>query len=241
MKSTERHHLKENELRALTRDVRDLVDRRRRETTIVIGVLVVLGVAVLGYIAWRDHVQSRANEMLAEAMTVAETRIGAPVPAGSPGAGPSFPTERLRSEAAIAKFKAVADAYPSTEAGIFARYQQAALLTALGNAAEAAQAYQQVIDRGGDGIYGQMARLGLAEAQARAGKYDEAINAFKELAQRKDGPLPVDGILMQLGKTYLEAGKRVDAQQTFTRLVQEYPESPFSMDAKRELDNLAKT
>ena len=51
---------------------------------------------------------------------------------------------------------------------------------------------------------------------------------FKELAQRKDGPLPVDGILMQLGRTYLDAGKRTDAQQTFTRLVEEFPESPFT-------------
>jgi outer membrane protein assembly factor BamD (BamD/ComL family) len=61
------------------------------------------------------------------------------------------------------------------------------------------------------------------------------------LSQRKDGPLPVDGILMQLGKTYLEAGKRADAQQTFNRIVDEYPESPFSTDAKREIETLKKT
>jgi outer membrane protein assembly factor BamD (BamD/ComL family) len=46
---------------------------------------------------------------------------------------------------------------------------------------------------------------------------------------------------MQLGKTYLEAGKRADAQQTFNRIVDEYPESPFTTDAKRELDTLKKT
>jgi TolA-binding protein len=86
-----------------------------------------------------------------------------------------------------------------------------------------------------------MARLGRAEAEALDGKYDQAINAFKELAQRKDGPLPIDGILMQLGKTYLDAGKRADAQQTFTRLVEEYPESPFTGDARKELDTLKKT
>src|SRR5204863_8936257 len=99
----------------------------------------------------------------------------------------------------------------------------------------------QVIKRSGAGVYGPMGRLGLAEAQARAGQYDTAINTFKELAQRKEGPLPVDGILMQLGRTYLDAGKRADAQQTFNRLVEEYPESPFTADAKRELDTLKKT
>ena len=86
-----------------------------------------------------------------------------------------------------------------------------------------------------------MARLGLAEAQARAGQYDSAINAYKELAAQLDGPLPIDGILMQLGRTYLDAGKPSDAQQVFSRVVEEFPNSPFSGDARRELDTLKKT
>jgi TolA-binding protein len=85
-----------------------------------------------------------------------------------------------------------------------------------------------------------MGRLGLAEAQARAGQFDTAINTFKEMAQRKDGPLPVDAILMQLGRTYLDAGKRADAQQTFNRIVEEYPESPFTGDARKEIETLKK-
>ena len=66
-------------------------------------------------------------------------------------------------------------------------------------------------------------------------------DALFYLAQRKDGPLPVDGILMQLGRTYLEAGKRSDAQQTFNRVVEEYPESPFAGDARREIETLKKS
>ena len=99
----------------------------------------------------------------------------------------------------------------------------------------------QVIDAAGTNFYGQMARLGLAEAQARAGQYEQAIIAFKDLSLRKDGPLPVDGILMQLGRVYVDAGKKTEAQQTFNRVVEEFPESPFSGDARKELDNLKKT
>jgi TolA-binding protein len=111
----------------------------------------------------------------------------------------------------------------------------------LGDPGGAAGAYQQVIDQAGDRIYGQMARLGLAEAQAASGQYDQAIKTFQDLSQRKDGPLPVDGVLMQLGRTYLDAGKRTEAQQTFNRLVEEFPESPFSADARRQLDDMKKT
>jgi TolA-binding protein len=242
MKRTERHHLKENELHNLARQAREGFESRRREATGIIAALAIIGIAIVVYFIWHERVQGRAHALLAEALVVQSARVGAPAAPGTAGAGSlSYLTERDRAQAAVAKFKATADAYPSTDAGIYARYQEGATWSYLGNPAQAVSAYQQVVDRAGDSIYGQMARLGMAQAQALDGKYDQAINGFKELAQRKDGPLPVDGILMQLGKAYLDAGKRADAQQTFTRIVEEYPESPFSGDARRELETLKKT
>jgi tetratricopeptide (TPR) repeat protein len=244
MKRTERRHLKENELQTIAREARERFEDRRRETTLIIAAVVVLGAVAIGYFAWRERVQTRAHALLADAVAVQVARVGPPPATATPAApagGLSFPTERERAQAALTKFKIAADAYPSTDAGLYARYQQAATYMTLGQPKEAADTYQQVVAGAGDKIYGQMGKLGLAEAQARAGQYDQAINAFKELSLRKDGPLPVDGILMQLGRTYLEAGKRTDAQQTFNRLVEEFPESPFTTDARRELDNLKKT
>jgi outer membrane protein assembly factor BamD (BamD/ComL family) len=153
----------------------------------------------------------------------------------------SYPNEQARAEASIAKLKAVADMYPSTDAGLFARYQQAALLVGIGRAADAIPLYNDVIKRAGDSFYGQVSRLGVAEAHARGGQFDQAINDFKELAQRKDGPLPVDGILMHLGRTYVEAGKKSDAQQTFNRIVEEFPNSPYSGEARQQVESLKKS
>jgi TolA-binding protein len=240
MKSKERHHLKENELRNLARRAGLTVSERRRETTGLVAIVVVVGGLALGYYGWREHVQTKAHALLADAMAVQDARVGPPPAPGTPAGSLYFPTERERSQAALTKFKIAADAYPSTDAGIYARYQEGATSLALGSTPGAIAAYELVIKEAGDGFYGQMARLGLAEAQARAGQYDTAINTFKELAQRKDGPLPVDGILMQLGRTYLDAGKRADAQQTFNKLVEEYPESPFTGDARKELETLKK-
>jgi TolA-binding protein len=238
MKRAERHHLKENELQRLALAARHIyVDRKRETTALLVGV-VVLAVIAGGYFLWSERLQSRAHALLAEAVVVQDARVSPP---GTPAAAGTYPTERARMQAAAAKFKGAADAYPSTDAGIYARYQEAVDQVALGNVAAATAAYQEIIRREGDRVYGQMARLGLAEVQALAGQYDQAINTFKEMAQRKDGPLPIDGILMQLGRTYREAGKPADAQQTFNRIVQEFPESPFSQEAKRELDSLNKT
>src|SRR5258708_34671552 len=241
MKTKERHHLKENELRNFAVQAGQTMAERRKETTTLIVAAAVVAALAIGYFGWRDHVQTKAHGLLAQAMAVQDARVGPPPAPGTPAGGLYFPTERERSQAALTKFKIAADAYPSTDAGVYARYQEGATSLALGRPPGAITAYEQVIKESGDDFYGQMARLGLAEAQVRAGQYDPAINTFKELAQRKDGPLPVDGILMQLGRTYLEAGKRSDAQQTFNRLVEEYPESPFTGDARKEIETLKKT
>jgi tetratricopeptide (TPR) repeat protein len=240
MKTKERHHLKENELRNFAVQAGQTMAERRKETTTLIVAALVIAALGIAYFGWRERVQSKAHGLLAQAMAVQDARVGPPPAPGTPAGGLYFPTERERSQAALTKFKIAADAYPSTDAGVYARYQEGATSLALGSTPGAITAYQQVIKESGDNFYGQMARLGLAEAQVRAGQYDPAINAFKELAQRKDGPLPVDGILMQLGRTYLEAGKRADAQQTFNRLVEEYPESPYTGEARKEIDTLKK-
>lgn len=242
MKRTERRHLKENEIEILARRARELVEARKRELTAAAVALTVLGAAALGYFGWRRSVQSRAGAMLARALAVEDVRVGPPAaPGGSAPPGPSFLTERARSEAALAALKATADEYPSTDAGLFARYQQAALLVQLGRPAEAIPVYQQVVSRAGGLVYGEMARLGIAEAQARDKQYDRAIQGFQELAQRTDSRLPKDAVLIELGRTYLDAGKQADARQTFSRLVEEFPDSPYSGEARQRLDTLKKT
>jgi tetratricopeptide (TPR) repeat protein len=243
MKRTERRHLKENEIEILARQAREFVEARRREVTAVGVALALLGVVALGYMAWHQSVQSRAHARLAQAMAVEQVRVGpAAAPGGATAPTASFPTEQARDEAALVQFKATADTYPSTDAGIFARYEEASILVRLGRPAEAIERYQQVIGLAGAGnIYGEMARLGLAEAHARAGQYDQAIAAFKELAQRTDGSLPTDAVLMQLGRTYIEAGRQADAVETLTRLVEQFPDSPYTSEARQQLDDLKKT
>jgi tetratricopeptide (TPR) repeat protein len=239
MKRAERQRLKQNDLGELTRQVQEVFTARQRDLAWIVGVVLVVGAAALGYWAWHQREQQGAQKLLADAMVVAEARIGPPA-AATGGTGLTFPTERERAQAALTKFKAAADAYPTSDAGLFARFQEASTQVVLGSPAEAAKAYQVVIDRAGNRLIGQTARLGLAAAHARGGQFDQAITTYKELAQRKDGGLPIDGILMELGRVYRDAGRAGEAQQTFNRLIEELPDSPFNADAKRELDALKK-
>ena len=152
MKRAERQRLKQNDLGEITRQVQEVFADRKRDVGWIVAAVLVVGAAALGYWAWHQREQQGAQKLLADAMVVQEARIGPPA-AATGATGLTFPTERERAQAALTKFKAAADAYPTTDAGLFARYQEASTQLSLGNPAEAAKAYQVVIDGAGNRLY----------------------------------------------------------------------------------------
>src|SRR5579862_8737359 len=187
MKRSERQHLKDNELERWAATVGETLEERKRELTAVVIAVLVIGGAVLGYILYHNHVQSSAHAALADAIAVEEAPVGPAANPDAPESGPRYATERAKAQAALTKYKIVADGYPSTDAGIYARYREASTWMLLGSPGEAATSYQLVIDRDGNGLYGQMARLGLAEAQAQTNQFDAAIATYKSIIDKKDG------------------------------------------------------
>jgi len=239
MKRTERHHLKENEFAEWLLGVKTWYEENSRAVSYLAVALAVLAVAVAGTVAFRQSSAGRANAMLAEAQAVAEAAV---VPPAAPEAGKApvqrpgtYPTDRARLEAALPKLMAVADAYPSSDAGIMARYRAAAALVSLGRTPEGIQRYKEVVDKG-HGAYQAMARLGIAEAQIMAGQYDQAIASFKEIEALKSEDVPLDGVLMQLARAYRLAGKSDDASKTLKRVADEFPQSPYAGTARSEAE-----
>ncbi|MDO8834944.1 MAG: tetratricopeptide repeat protein [Vicinamibacterales bacterium] len=241
MKRTERHHLKANEVAHWVLGLKDQYEANRTAINYGLLALLVLAVGVFGTMAWRSMSANRSAAMLAEAMTVAEAPVTAPV-AGETGQLPiqpagTYPSDRARFEAALPKFLAVADAHPTAPAGLVARYRAAAALVALGRADDGIQQYRQVVERG-SGVIAAMAKLGVADAQLAGGKYDDAVIGLKALADAPGDDVPADGVLMQLGRAYRMAGKAADAKKLFQRVVDEFPTSVYATDAKRELETL---
>jgi tetratricopeptide (TPR) repeat protein len=75
-----------------------------------------------------------------------------------------------------------------------------------------------------------------ARYRAQAAHYDEAIAALQDLSATPREDLPQDAMLMELGRVYLMAGRTAEAQQTFQRLLDEFPNSQFAAEARREVD-----
>lgn len=244
MKTSERHHLKDNELALALGHVQELFGQHQRSLLLGVGAVVIALVALGGFFAWRKSVESAARTGLAAAMIVAESPVQPPpAPEGTTDAPPAaatqapgtFVNEQARFEAALPKFLSAADAYPSTEAGITARYHAAATLLGLGRFEEAVKQFDQV-SASGTSLVARMARLGKAEAQMRAGQQDAAIASFKELAEQRDALVPAEAALMELARAYRIAGKTDEANKTLTQIVEQHADSPFAAEAKQLLD-----
>ena len=246
MKSTQRHRLKENEFAHTMARTREMVNARPREVTTLVVAVLAVALVIGGYFGWRASREGKATTLLAAALAVAEAPVVAPPPP-TPGSAPpiqppgSYRTERERLEAAVPMLQRAADAYPNADAGITARYRLAASLAELGRYAEAEQRYQEVIQKAGSkSIYRHTARLGVGEAQLAQGKGDAAIATFRDLSTDTTSQLPVDGVLMQLGRAALVAGKKDDASRAFKRVVDEFPQSLYAAEAKEKIAELKK-
>ena len=200
MKTTERHHLKDNELANAIGQAQSWAGSNSKTLTTTVAAIVIVGVAVLGYMAWTSNTDNKARAMLAAAMVIEEARVMPPGPppgttndpTASGGQLPgTYPTEKAKLEAALPKFQAAADAYPSNEAGLTARYHAAKTFVTLGRFDEAVKQYDQVI-AGSNALLARAARLGKAEAQVRAAQYDQAIASFKQIVDQKDAALPAE-------------------------------------------------
>jgi len=247
MKRKERHHLKENELAHSIESARDFLETRQRQIAgVVVGVVIVV-LAGVGFMVYRQQTQSRGSELLAQAMVALNARVvptgltgEESLPAGATlGATGTFSTEEAKLTAALPKLKAAADEYPDSASGITARYHLAGALAALGRHQDAIQSFDEVTTRSGAAsLYGRMARLGKADTQARSGQLDAAITTWKEMTTANTDDLPVDAILMELGRAYVQKGNTEEARKTFTEIVEKHADSPYLADARTQLENL---
>ena len=246
MKSIERHKLKQNEFAQTVARTRERLEGRSDQLrNAAIGLIALIAI-VGGYAWWRSAGEAGANEQLASALATYEMPVVPPAPP-APGSPPPLPqpgtfqTEAERLNASLPKFIEAAHAHPNTQAGITARYHAAGILAALGKPGEAEQRYREVIDKAGSGIYGRTSRLGLAQAQIAQGKFEDAIGVYLELSRDTNSTLPLDSVLLQLGRAYARAGKKDEAIRAFTRVVDEFPQSAYAADARREIEETKKS
>lgn len=213
--------------------------------TILYGIaaLAVLAVLIGIFVSWNRRSSAEAQTALGRAIETSQAQV-----TESPDPNSflkTFPTEKARSEAAIAEFQAVADKYgdPVKEKALYflavnrLKLDRAAGIQALTDLAKSS------------GETGTLSKFALAQAKTGDGKLDEAVAIYQELAGLSNPILSKDSINFELAQIYQKQGKNNEAADLYFNIAKAASEAkdadnkPIPMtltarEAKEKLEEL---
>ncbi|HYL05759.1 MAG TPA: tetratricopeptide repeat protein [Thermoanaerobaculia bacterium] len=219
----------------------DFAESHTRELLLGIGgVLLAVAIGVLAYF-YINHRSDLANQALAAAVKA----YGAPIdPTGAKpndAAEPSFASEAARQARARRLLERVRNDYRWTDAADVASLYLADLDASSGKVASARQLWTDFVKKHGDHVLAVQSRLDLLELDRSQGKGQQVAQQLREMLDRSDAPLPQDVILYQLAITLEQLNRDQEATQTYQRLVDEFPQSPYRQNAQQKVTALDPT
>jgi TolA-binding protein len=236
-----RKDMKRDELaNAVGRGV-DYAESHSRQLLITVGIVlavVLLGILIFFYV---NHRSDAANAALAAAAKVYQAPIQ---PAGATPADPkepTFATDAARQAKARQMFEGVRDSYRFTDAADVASLYLAEIDASTGNLAAARQLWSGFVKKHGDHVLAVQARIDLMELDRGQGKGQQVAQQLREMLDQTDAPLPQDVILAQLATTLELLHRDQEAVQTYQRLIDEFPQSPYRATAQQKITALDPT
>lgn len=196
-----------------------------------VGALVLVAL-VAGYFYYRSNREQSAQSKLGEAIATIDSPLkveGQQIP------NAQFKTDAEKYAKAEQQFKGVNHDYAGTDAADVADLYLARLAATRGDVAAARPKLQGFIDAHPKDVLASSARYSLYQLRLDNG---EAPKVAAELEQQLSGGeqlLPPDSILSLLAKAYRVQGNAQKTKETFRRIVTEYPDSPYAVDAQRQL------
>ncbi len=232
-----RKELKQDKIKETFEHGAEAVYSHSKLATAVIAVVLVAACIYGGWKLYSDRQTAKAEVELDAAMKVYSARI-----AGTPeqGADPNeviYPNEAARAEAAIPKFTAVADKYPNTNPGKYARYYLALCYENQQHTNQAMEELQK-LSAGSDKEMAAMAQYQISVIDARTGKTDDAIKILRALADKPTVLVPHPVVLLDLAGLLRQSNPQ-EATTLYQQVKKDYPEPTISEEADRGLNSIA--
>ncbi len=217
-----KRQLKENRLKTSAAEAVHWTEEHRRSLIIgTIALVVVIGAGIGGW-ALIQHQDDKANVEVGEALQTLGAPIlapGQPAPAGYE----SFNSLKDRAVAARKKFLAIADHYSHTEAGKYSRYMAAVTAVDAGDNV-AAESELKDLASSRDRNTASLAKFSLASLYRNTGKNPEAIQIYKELAEKPSETVPKDTAQLELAGLY-EVTQPAEAVKLYESIQKADPKS----------------
>lgn len=217
-KASSRKELREDRIVTLYAKAWMFFDENRTLVYGALAGLVVLVLAVVGYVFYHNQQQVEAERLLAQGVRTYEQG--------------SY-REALEGAGATPGLLAIADDYGSTRAGNLATYYAADALYRLGEYDRALE-YFRAFEKDED-FLGASALAAQAAIHANREEFSRAAELYLEAAEQFENTLTSPQYLLSAGQAYEEAGNFEAALSAYERIEEEYPDSDEAQDIGRYL------
>ncbi len=196
----------------------------------VVGALALVLTAVGGAIWFNAQTDKQAietSDALTKAIDVLEIPLAPPVDIPDlkkDDEGPTFKTATEKYTSLETQAKAVVDAHGSAPIAGPAKLMLARAKVGTGKPAEAIPLYKEWLAANPKGAERPVVLQALANAQAGAKKYDEAITSLEELKKADDETFG-ESAAYQIARLQEKAGKKDKAKTSYETFIKTYPES----------------
>ena len=212
-----------------------------RTIAYAIGAVLLLVALSVAFYFWRNSRLQGANEVLARATKVYLAPVAATGAKPDDPNEPSFASEAARRARAKQLLEEVRDGYGSTAAADVAGLYLAQIAADEGRLDDAREAWREFVDDHGDHMLAGQARLNLINLDRKQGKAQQVARELRDMLERNDPSLPQDVILFELGATLEQLNRKQEAVQTYQRILDEFPQSPYGSEAQQKIGALDPT
>ena len=230
-----RKELKKDEIRETLQHGAEAVISHQRLAGVIVGAVVVVGLAIVGWRFYSERQTVKASAGLEEAMKVFEARVRAVGEPAEPGEV-TYVQEKNKYEDAAKKFADVARSYPRTRPGQVARYYTALCQERLGRYDEAQKTLKE-LESSGNEEFAALARFQQAAIYDRTGKPEEAVKLYRQLADKPTVFVPRAVALLALADDLRKSNPQ-EATKLYNQIKKDFPESSVADEAEKRLESL---
>jgi TolA-binding protein len=204
----------------------------------VTGAAVALAVIVFGVYFYRSTQEQKAQVLLGQAIETIESPL-APPAGGQPIPNAKFKTEADRTAAAEKQFKQVVAKYGSSDAADVANLYLARIEASRGEIAPARKKLEAFIGDHPKHILVAPARYSLYQLRIENGESQQVAAELQAEIGKSDSLLPPDTLLVLLAHAYDAQGNNAKSKEAYRRIITEFPESPYALEAQRRAGPVA--
>ncbi|GAC1395934.1 MAG: hypothetical protein NVSMB68_12830 [Thermoanaerobaculia bacterium] len=231
----DRQHRRELKHDRFVDEIGVLSGRARDNQRVLAGLAVAaLAVALIAYgvYFYRSNRERKAQDMLAAAIDTIESPLVNPA---QPNPDAKYKTEDDRNKAAEKQFKDVKANFNGTDAADVSDLYLARIDASRGDVTTARKLLESFIHDHPSHLLVGAARYSLFQMRIEGGEAPQVTSEVTSEIAKKDPTLPADSLLVLLAHSYEVQGNDQKSRETYRRIVTEFPDSPFALEAQRRV------